>query len=190
MVTAETFRQGFVELLKLIDNDIAVNSSLYNGLSLGFIVILSLSTLIISRIVLNSVIKRWILKTRTEWDDALHDHGFFKRLIHLVPALVIFVSTHVLLTEDSLLFALLLKTSLLYLMSVAALSVSALLNTFEDWYNTTPFAAQASITGFIQVAKLVLAILFTLLSVSLIVECIHRSNPDIDSGIIRTPFPF
>ena len=25
---------------------------------------------------------------------------------------------------------------------------------------------------------------------SITLECIHRSNPDIDSGIIRTPFPF
>ncbi len=25
---------------------------------------------------------------------------------------------------------------------------------------------------------------------SLALTCIHRSNPDIDSGIIRTPFPF
>ncbi len=75
-----------------------------------------------------------------------------------------------LLTTDSLLYTVLLKCSLLYLMTVAALSISALLNTFEDWYNSTPFAAQASITGFVQVAKLMLFIVLMLLSVSLIVE--------------------
>ena len=170
MVTAETLRENFVELLRQVDTDIVLNSPLYNSFSLLLIFVLAITGLLVSRIALNSVVTRWILKSKTHWDNALHSHGFFKRLIHLTPALIIFASTHVLLTTDSLLYTVLLKCSLLYLMTVAALSISALLNTFEDWYNSTPFAAQASITGFVQVAKLVLFIVLMLLSVSLIVE--------------------
>lgn len=170
MVTAGTLRENFVELLKQFDSDIVFNGALYNSFVLLLIVVIAFAGLVVSRIVLNAVVSRWVLKSKTHWDDALHSHGFFKRLIHLSPAIIIFVTTHVLLTSDSLLYTVLLKGSLLYLLIVATLSISALLNTFQDWYNSTPYAAQASITGFIQVAKLVLFIVLMLLSVSLIVE--------------------
>ncbi|NVK55018.1 MAG: mechanosensitive ion channel family protein [Alteromonadaceae bacterium] len=170
MVTAETLRERLVTLLQNLDANIVLNSTLYNVFALGIILMVALTTLLVSRLLLRSVISKWISKSKTRWDDALHNHGFFNRLIHLLPAISIFLTAQVLLTGDSLMHNVLLKASLLYLMFTAVLSFSALLNTFEDWYNTTPFAAQASITGFVQVAKLIIIIVFLLLSVSLIVE--------------------
>ncbi|MDC8832289.1 mechanosensitive ion channel family protein [Alteromonas gilva] len=170
MVTAETLRERFVALLQNLDASIVLNSTLYNAFALGVVLAIALITLLVSRVLLRSVINKWILKSRTRWDDALHNHGFFNRLIHLLPAITIFLTAQVLLTSDSLMHNMLLKTSLLYLMFTGVLCFSALLNTLEDWYNTTPFAAQASITGFVQVAKLIVVILFLLLSVSLIVD--------------------
>ena len=170
MLTAARFREQFVSVLQDIDADIVLNSPLYNTLALAFIAIVALTFHLGGRLFLHSVLMRWINRSPTDWDNALREHGFFNRLIHLVPALVVFLLTPILLTDDSLLYAVVVKATLLYLMLVALVSTSALLNTVEDWYNTTEFAKQATITGFIQVIKLILAILFILFSVSLIVD--------------------
>ncbi|MFS1701897.1 mechanosensitive ion channel family protein [Alteromonas sp. AMM-1] len=170
MLTAARFREQFLSVLQEFDAGIVLNNPLYNTLALAFIAVVAFAFHLGGRLFLHSVLTHWITKTQTNWDNALREHGFFNRLIHLVPALVVFLITPILLTDDSLLYAVVMKAALLYLMLIALVSTSALLNTVEDWYNTTEFAQKATITGFVQVIKLLLAILFILLSVSLIVD--------------------
>lgn len=170
MTNSESLRDAYLGLLQNFYAEIEYNSALYNGLSLVLILLAASVMHMLGKLILNSIVYRGVKKTKTQWDDALHEHGFFNRLVHLIPALTVFLFTHLVLDADSLLIAIVIKAALLYMMFVALLSFSALLNTLEDWYNTTQFAKQASITGFIQVAKLMFAILFILFGVSLIVD--------------------
>ncbi len=103
MLTAARFREQFVSVLQEIDAGIVLNSPLYNTLALAFIAIVALTFHLGGRLFLHSVLMRWINRSPTDWDNALREHGFFNSLIHLVPALVVFLLTPILLTDDSLL---------------------------------------------------------------------------------------
>ncbi|QJR81601.1 mechanosensitive ion channel family protein [Alteromonas pelagimontana] len=169
MKVVSSLRETFVQTIKEVFPSITTEDPLYNLIAVGAIFVAALTLLFISRLILQFQITRWVKKTRNVWDDALLAHGFFKRLIHLIPALFIFLVTSILINADSTLHGFLLKTSMLYMLFTALLAVFALLNTVQDIYNASYFAKRASITGFIQVAKLGVAILVMLLSISLII---------------------
>lgn len=180
MQIATSIRDTFIQTAKDIFPGLTTEDPLYNALALGFIIIAALILWLLARVFLRAQFALWIKRTKTKWDNALLDHGFFKRLMHLVPAIWIFMVTPVLINDDSVLQGLLLKSAQLYMLFSALLALFALLNTLEDIYNESHLSRKASITGFVQVAKLGFSILVLLLSISLIIE---RSPLIIVSGL-------
>lgn len=170
MQIASSIRDTFVHTVKDLFPELTTDTLLYNSLAIGSILLVAIICYVISRIILKFQITRLVKRTRKIWDDALLNHGFFRRLTHLVPALVIFILTPVLISEENVMLGFLLKSSLLYMMITALLGIFALLNTVQDVYDASYLAKRASITGFIQVAKLVLAVIVLLMSISLIVN--------------------
>lgn len=170
MQIASSIRDTFVHLIKDVFPDVTTDMLLYNVLALCAIFIVALIAYFISRVVLKIQIAHLVKRSKNRWDDALLNHGFFRRLTHLVPAIVIFLMTPVLISDDNVMLGFLTKSSQLYMMAAALLAIYALLNTVQDVYNESYLARRASITGFIQVAKLVFAVIVLLLSISLIVD--------------------
>ncbi len=121
---------------------------------------------LIARYVLQGQVKRLVTRSKNNWDDELQKHGFFRRCSHILPALIIFLATPLLLNADDTLYAVLRKAMQIYIIVSVVWAASALFNTIEDVYNASELAKRAPITGFIQVAKLVLVILALLLIVS------------------------
>lgn len=180
MKVASSIRDTFIHTVKDIFPGLTTEDPLYNTLALGFIITVALVIWLAARVLLRAQIALWVKRSKSQWDNSLLDHGFFKRLMHLVPALWIFLVTPVLINDENVLQGLLIKTSQLYMLFTALLAMFALLNTLEDVYNQSSMSRRASITGFIQVAKLAFAILVLLLSISLI---INRSPLIIVSGL-------
>ena len=127
---------------------------LSNGLTKGF---------------LNSRLRKLVSKSKNQFDDELHKHGFFKRIGHIVPAVVIYLLSQLLIEPLSLL-AFLKNAAVIYVLIAAAMAISALLNTIEDTYNASNMAKKAPITGFIQVAKLFVVIIAGLLIISILMD--------------------
>jgi miniconductance mechanosensitive channel len=119
----------------------------------------------ITKNVLNSRLSKIVTKSKNQFDDELHQHGFFKRLGHIVPAILIYLLSKLLIENPSLL-AFLQKSAVIYVLISAVMAISALLNTIEDTYNASNLAQKAPITGFIQVAKLFVVIIAGLLIIS------------------------
>lgn len=170
MLTADAAKEHFVSLIHFVFPSATPESAVYNLAAFGVILFTAMSAFYLVRLTFGLYILRLIKHSQTDWDDALHNHGFFTRLSHLVPALLIFLITPIIMAEKSILTAVMIKLSIIYMMIVALGAVFAVLNTVEDWYNHSNFANRAPITGFVQVTKLLLAILFILLSISLIIE--------------------
>ena len=170
MQIASSIREIFVHTVKDIFPDLTTDTILYNSLGIIAIFLVALTFYVISRVILKVQVAMLVKKSRNSWDDALYSHGFFRRLTHLVPALVIFLLTPVLINEDNLIYGFMLKASLLYMMLTALLGIFALLNTVQDVYNASYLAKRASITGFIQVAKLAFSVIVLLLCISLVVN--------------------
>lgn len=119
----------------------------------------------ITKSLLNSRLRKLVLKSKNQFDDELHQHGFFKRIGHFVPAIFIYLLSQLLIENPSLL-AFLQKSAVIYVLVAAVMALSALLNTIEDTYNASNLAKKAPITGFIQVAKLFVVIIAGLLIIS------------------------
>jgi miniconductance mechanosensitive channel len=123
----------------------------------GILLIAWISNWLTKRI-LNSRIRKLVLKSKNQFDDELHQHGFFKRIGHIVPAVFIYLLSQLLIENPSLL-AFLQKSAVIYVLVSAVMALGALLNTIEDTYNASNLAKKAPITGFIQVAKLFVVII-------------------------------
>jgi len=146
------------------------DSALYMAVVVASIALASLASLVVVRVLLSNHLTAWILRSKNNWDDALHQHGFFKRVGHLIPALVISIGTFALIDPSHVLYAVLLKVSQLYMLIVGLWVLFSILNTIEDLYAESRMAKRASITGFLQIAKLTFSIITLLLSISIIID--------------------
>ncbi|MEW9799618.1 mechanosensitive ion channel family protein [Alteromonas lipolytica] len=163
-------RQGFVDLVATALPGLQEDSVLFNVLAVTTILVISALVYGIARLFIRPQVAAWIVRSEATWDDGLLRHGFFRRLFHLLPALCIVLLTPALIHSSPLLNAVLTKGAMLYMLFTALLAVFALLSTLEDVYNASSMSKRAPITGFIQVIKLILAILVVLLSISLVID--------------------
>ncbi len=124
----------------------------------------------IMRAILQSKMLLRLFENEYRWDNALLEHGFFNRVGHVMPAVFILLITPVLLEQNTLISSFTNKAALVYIVFAGIFAIYALLNTIEDLYNASKLASKAPITGFIQVFKLLFAIIAIVLSISLILE--------------------
>jgi miniconductance mechanosensitive channel len=127
-------------------------------------------SLAVVRMLLNPTATKWVMRTQNSWDDSLHAHKVFRRLGHLVPAIVISLMTYALLEPETSMYNALLKLSQLYMLVVGLSIIFAVLNTVEHLYSQSRLAKKAPITGFVQIAKLLFSIIALLLCISILIE--------------------
>ena len=180
MEVSTSVRDTFVHLVHDIFPNLTTGEPLYNVLAGGCILLSAVVIYVIARLLIRPQIARLVYRSNNVWDNALQEYGFFRRLMHLFPALFIYVTTPLLIDEEAVLFGLMVKSSQLYMLYSGLLALYALLSTVEYVYNSSALARRAPITGFIQVTKLGFAIVTILLCISLIVD---RSPLLIVSGL-------
>jgi miniconductance mechanosensitive channel len=137
----------------------------FQSIALTGIILIALISSWITKSLLNSSLRNLISRSKNGFDDDLHQHGFFRRIGHIIPALVIYLLSQLLIENLSLL-VFLQKSAIIYLLISTVMAISALLNTVEDTYNASSLARKAPITGFIQVGKLFVVIIAGLLVIS------------------------
>lgn len=167
---SESARELFLTVVHKLLPTVTPDDALFNIIAVGTIFVTAAVIYVPIRVFFRLYMERLVKRTRSGWDDALLNHGFFRRLVHLVPAVIIFLLTPVLIQQDGLLYGVVIKVSLLYMMAVALLTIFAVLSTLEDMYNASYLANRTPITGFIQVAKLIFTIIVMLLCISIIIE--------------------
>lgn len=170
MEVSSSVRGTFIHLVNDVFPSLTTEDPLYNFIALASILVVACIIYVIARLVVRPQIASWVYKTNNQWDNALQEHGFFRRLMHLFPALFIYLVTPILIDTESVVHGLLIKSAQLYMFYSGLLALFALLSTIEDVYNASALSKRAPITGFIQVTKLGFAILTILFSISLIVD--------------------
>ena len=169
MEMSSSIRDTFIHFVKELFPNLSTEEPLFNVLALSAILFVSVLIYIIARLLIRPQIANWVYKSNNRWDNALQEHGFFRRLMHLFPALFIYIATPVLIQDEAVMHGAVIKSAQLYMLYSGLLAVYALLSTVEDVYNASALARRAPITGFIQVSKLAFAIITILLSISLVV---------------------
>ena len=169
MKTNQQVSQAIIDSFAYFELMISPQGWLFQFSALGAIVILAWLGLRLSRVILRGKLTKLFTRTKNTVDDELHRHGFFRRICHLVPAVIVYQLSP-LVIGDELLLNFIHKTTLLYVIVTLVRSGSALLNTVEGTYNASNLARKAPITGFIQVAKLFMVIIALLLAVASLLD--------------------
>ena len=166
------FMDMFIHIISEItqQDDITNQHTIYKLSAILSILFGAFVVFYIMRAILQSKMLLRLFENEYRWDDALLEHGFFNRVGHVMPALFILLTTPVLLEQNTLISSFTNKAAWVYIVFAGIFAVYALLNTIEDLYNASKLASKAPITGFIQVFKLLFAIIAIVLSISLILE--------------------
>lgn len=144
------------------------DSMSYQLVALGSILIVAVISFLIAKFILHFKVMRLISKTNATWDDCLMNAGVFRRLARLVPGIVVYSTYRLFYEPGQTLFALLGTLSAIYLLFTIWRTISAVLTATESIYGKSQLARKAPITGFIQVAKLLLTLVLVFLLLSLI----------------------
>ncbi|WP_158771822.1 mechanosensitive ion channel family protein [Paraglaciecola sp. L1A13] len=153
--------QGYELIGLTVSND----GGLFAITAVVLLLCLAWLSFLLARMALTGRLTRVIFHSKNTIDDELHEHGVFRRIAHIVPAMVIYLCSSML-VEDPILFSMLQKIAVIYMLIAAVAASSALLNTVEDVYNASELAKRAPVTGFIQVGKLFIVIVAGLLIIS------------------------
>lgn len=153
------------------------------AISISAVVLLAGIVFLIVRFVLLKVVRTIARRTANEWDDILVKRKVFDAMAHLIPALILFQSsgfaspdllTGVHETTGSDYYPRLEGAMLIfikiYFIIIFVKIFAALLNAANDIYNTTPFAQNRPIKGYIQLVKILIYFLAGILVIATLLE--------------------
>lgn len=134
----------------------------------GIAIICFLANFIAKKIIL-TVISHFIRRSRTNWDDILHEKKVFHRLSHYVPAIILyFVIEHAIPGKEGWIHTLQSGTYI-YMIIITLLVLVSFLLSVNDIYNTLPASKNRSIKGYIQVVNIILYLIAAILIISIII---------------------
>jgi miniconductance mechanosensitive channel len=134
-----------------------------------FIAIICIIANFISKKVVIRVITHIVTNNKVKWDNVLLDRKVFHKLSHVVPAIIIYFFAPTFPAYQQVIE----KGAIAYIIIVTLMVLNSLLNAIQDIYQTYEVAKTRPIKGYIQVVKI---IIFTLGSILVIANLIGE-NP-------------
>ena len=99
---------------------------------------------------------RLVTRSRTTWDDALHEAKVFARLAHLPPAFVAFAGIQAIPGLDPRLVLVVQRVAVSWMVLGGSLSAGAFLSAANEIYAARPENRDRPVKGYLQVIKMVL----------------------------------
>lgn len=133
-----------------------------------FLIVLLIGCLIyyISKWIIKSVIRRIAKRTTSRWDDVLLEKKAFNRMAFLIPGILIYNTLPQSLSEFPEFIPLGLKFTNIYIILVFLLIINSFFNAIYAYFQDSDFAKYHPIKSYIQVGKIIVFIVSTLLILS------------------------
>lgn len=148
------------ELQQWLQEGLNINPQISNIivviLVFALVVILAYLADYITKNVLVASIKRLVRKSKTQWDDALLNRRVIHRISHLAPALVVYFSVNLFLSEFQTINSIINEAINIYIILIVLVTLDALLSAFHDIYLTLDISKERPIKGYIQVVKIIM----------------------------------
>ena len=119
------------------------------------ILILALLSYFITRYFIIKAVHIIVVRTKTKWDDILAEKRVFVKLAYLAPAITINFLLSYALPDLALLHRIIHIITSIYIVIILLSVVSAILNAFNEIYQTYEVSKEKPIKGYIQVAKII-----------------------------------
>lgn len=144
-------------------NNLLLEHGIEGGLAWNLSIIISVIMIVLAglaaaaafNLIVNKILKPYIMKNRFEWDDVLLKRRVFNRIFYLIPAIFFASAAHFFHPYEEVVK----KGASVYIIVLAVFIVNAVLDSLDDIYRTLPISKTRPIKGFLQVVKLVAYIL-------------------------------
>ncbi|UCD38344.1 MAG: mechanosensitive ion channel [Fidelibacterota bacterium] len=151
--------------LDTVTDWLSVHPTITQLLSVFGIIVLSWLAFILARKLILSPLRTIIRKSSTELDDILLQEGLFRRLLYIVPVLILYNFAYLVPPLEQLLQRIFAAVIVLIIL----LALGALLNAISEIYRSTVFARRLDIKSYIQVGKLLIYIFGTIIIISILI---------------------
>lgn len=141
-----------------------------NFILLAIIVFAGFIAYYISKVIILRAFREIAKKTLTKWDDALIERKVFNRLIHFIPAIIIYLSVLLVLKEYPLWTKIVQSLMKIYMVFIMIFSASAFLNAVYDISQDYETSARRPIKAYIQVGKIIIYIIGGILIISILLN--------------------
>ncbi|HPI33687.1 MAG TPA: mechanosensitive ion channel family protein [candidate division Zixibacteria bacterium] len=129
-----------------------------------------------AQVIVLRIVRYFVMRTQTTWDDALLHRRFFNRLAHLAPGLVLYFCAGLFPSIREGIE----RAAMVYMIMTGLFAFSAFLSAVDDVYQTFSISRQRPIRGYIQVARI---ILFVFVGIVAIATLMNRSPWLLLSGL-------
>lgn len=133
-----------------------------NMIAVAGIIILCVAAHFLARIIFLKVFTYSIRNNRIQWDNYLLERKVLHRLVHIIPAIIIYYSASLFPAYQQWIV----KGVYIYLIIVSLLVLSSFLNALQDIYSTFEISKAKPIRGYVQVVKIFVFIIGAVLLIS------------------------
>jgi miniconductance mechanosensitive channel len=151
--------------LQVITDWISNNPTITNYLVLLGVIIGSYVALMISRNIVMHPLRAVVKRSSTQLDDVLFEKGVFRRLVYIVPVLILYSFAYLLPQAETFLHRLF-SAIVVWIITI---TIGALLNAVNEVYKSTVFAKRLDIKSYLQIAKLLIYIFGGIVIVSILI---------------------
>lgn len=125
---------------------------------------------LIFRKVILGTFKKIAARTKTDWDDIVVDRKILDKVIHIIPAIFVYIMLPLVFPHDEYptALALLEKVNMIYIIAITIRFVNALLSLSNDLYNRKNQGK--SIRGFIQVIQVIVVFIGVIWIIALLIN--------------------
>ena len=140
------------------------------GVELLLVAILAAAAdFVVKRIVVSRV-TALARRSESHWDDRVLEHGVIQRLAHVAPAIVIYLSTDLVLADYAAAASLARRAALVYMIAVTTAAAFSGLNAAVDIARESPTSRSLPLRGIAQVVKMALFAVAAVSTVSIILN--------------------
>jgi miniconductance mechanosensitive channel len=133
-------------------------------------VVLALSWLsnIIAKAIINKVVTRIVLKSKSKWDDVFLEQKVFSRMSHFAPALVIYFMSGWALKESLNWLTFVHNLNYIYMLAIGMIVTLSFIESWHKIYETLPISRDRNIKGYVQLVKIFVIIITILVIISVV----------------------
>jgi len=124
---------------------------------------------VVTRRILLRVLEQIVKRTKTAWDDALHERKVFSRLSYLVPALVLYGAAPLAFEGYETLAGGVQLAAEIFMILIGLLAVDGFLTALVDICRPYEFYRRMPVRGFVQVVKILLYVITAIIVVPTLV---------------------
>jgi miniconductance mechanosensitive channel len=146
-------------------------SNFING-ALDLLIIFLLAAIAdwVTKRIIIQIIKHFVEKSKTDWDDIIYEQGVFNKLSHMAPALVVNALIEMPLTEFPKLVSFIRLITNIWIVVVITMVLIALTKALHDIYKTTEMSKRRSIKGYIQMVHIIIYSISALIILSILMH--------------------